>query len=81
MLRCKEVTRLYASDELAGASTTTRLGVRMHLMFCRHCSRYVRELTRIREAARALARGPSMPDAKAEEMVRRAMAEGDKRSD
>lgn len=56
MLRCREVTRLHASDELASAPWRTRLGVRLHLMLCRHCRRYVRELARIGEAARALYR-------------------------
>lgn len=30
------------------------MGYRVHLMICRHCSRYMRELARIRAAARSL---------------------------
>ena len=56
MLRCREVTRLHASDELATAPLRTRLGVRLHLLLCRHCRRYVRELARIGQATRALYR-------------------------
>lgn len=54
MLRCREVTRLHASDELERATLATRIGVRLHLMMCRHCRRYVRELRRIGEAVRSL---------------------------
>jgi predicted anti-sigma-YlaC factor YlaD len=79
MLRCREVTRLHASDELARASLWTRLGVGMHLAMCRHCRRYVRELARIREAVGALYRDSSEQPERDEAMVRRVMAGGDER--
>ena len=52
MLSCNEVTRLYASDALGRASLVQRLSVRLHLMMCDQCSRYVRELRLIAAAAR-----------------------------
>ena len=54
MLSCKEVTTLHATDGVLTARWLTRVGYRVHLMMCRHCSRYVRELARIRAAARSL---------------------------
>ena len=54
MLACSEVTRLYASDEIQRVSVTKRLKVRLHLLMCRFCRRYVRELAAIGNAARRL---------------------------
>ena len=55
MLACSEVTRLWATEEIRRAPLTRRLAVRLHLMMCRHCRRYVRELAMIGAAARSMA--------------------------
>lgn len=55
MLACNEVTRLWASEEIRTAPLSRRLAVRIHLMMCRHCRRYVRELAAIGAAARSSA--------------------------
>lgn len=55
MLRCREVSELVGTDRLATASLRERIGVRMHLMMCRHCRAYARSLRRIAEASRRLA--------------------------
>ena len=44
MLTCAQVTRLIASDEYVREGFLRRLGIRMHLAMCRHCSRYFRQL-------------------------------------
>ncbi len=54
MLKCKDVTRTIASDELAEAGWRERLGVRLHLLLCRHCRRYKEQLRSIGKAARNL---------------------------
>jgi len=54
MLSCKEVTTLHATEGLEHASWRTRMGARLHLLMCKHCRRYVRELARIGAAVRAL---------------------------
>ena len=54
MLSCKEVARKIASDELAEARWRERLGVRLHLLLCRHCRRYKAQLRSIGTAARNL---------------------------
>ena len=51
---CREVTRKLASDELCGAGPWTRASVRIHLLMCRHCRRYARQLRNMRHAARTL---------------------------
>jgi len=86
MLRCREVTRLHASDELERATFMTRMGVRLHLAMCRHCRRYVRELRRIGEAVRSVyAPGPTSAEgdggraadaARNESIVRRVLDDG-----
>ena len=55
MLACSEVTRLWATEEIRRAPLTRRLAVRMHLVMCRYCRRYVRELAMIGAAARRAA--------------------------
>ncbi len=51
MPSCKELSRLIASEELAGADWGRRLGVRFHLVMCRHCRGYVNQLGVIGKAA------------------------------
>ncbi len=52
MLRCKQVTTMVASDELADAGPWLRLKIRLHLMMCRHCSRYAAQIHAIGVKAR-----------------------------
>ena len=49
-----------ASAEEAGF--LARLGARLHLLICRHCRRFRRELILIGKAARLLARSPAAPE-------------------
>lgn len=53
MLVCKDVPRRWASDDLQRGARGPSLALRMHLMICRNCRRYLRELALIRAAARA----------------------------
>lgn len=63
MLHCNEVTRLYSTDEIRRASLRTWVAVRIHLMMCRFCRRYVRELTVIGETVRRVTRSaPEDPE-------------------
>lgn len=54
MLTCKEVTALVGSDGLVRAGWRTRLGVKFHLLMCKHCSRYARQLRAIAGEARRI---------------------------
>ena len=54
MLSCKELTRKIASDELVAAGWRERLPVRLHLLWCRHCRRYMAQMRAIGGAARNL---------------------------
>lgn len=52
MLTCKEVTTMIGSDSLGRSTWRERMGVRLHLMMCRHCSRYAAQLRAIAAEAR-----------------------------
>jgi len=54
MPTCKEVSRSIAADELSTAGWRQRLSTQIHLLMCRHCRRYSRQLRAIGEAARNL---------------------------
>ena len=54
MLTCKEVTTMISSDTLARRAWRERMGVKLHLMMCRHCSRYAAQLRTIAAEARRL---------------------------
>lgn len=56
MPSCKEVTAAVASDDLRRRNWRERLLVRIHLLMCRHCRRYVEQLASIAAAARSLYR-------------------------
>jgi len=47
MLRCKQVTAMVASDDLADAGPWLRLKIRLHLMMCRHCAQYAAQIRAI----------------------------------
>jgi predicted anti-sigma-YlaC factor YlaD len=59
MLKCKEVARILASDELDGAGWKKRLSVGTHLLMCRHCRHYAEQLRALGAAARDLLRRQS----------------------
>ena len=54
MLSCEEVSRAIASDELDAAGWHKRLSVELHLLMCRHCRRYYRQMREIGASARRL---------------------------
>lgn len=59
MPTCREVTRTVASGSLGEASFLQRIGFRMHVMMCRHCRRYARQIRALGMAARELLTRPS----------------------
>lgn len=54
MLTCKEVVKVVSSDDRA--SWRKRLQVRMHLLICRHCRKYVQQLEHLGTGVRRLFR-------------------------
>lgn len=64
MLSCKDVTRLCASEDIRRAPFARRVAVRLHLLICRHCRRYARELSAIGAASRRAFAMPSVDNSK-----------------
>ncbi len=51
MIQCKEVAALLSTDQLSSQSAWRRLAVRVHLMMCRHCRRFARQLVLLQQMA------------------------------
>ena len=67
MLTCKEVSTAVASEDLTRLTWQKRIGVRLHLLMCRHCRRYAAQLAAIGNAVRRLYRDE--PSKKLEESI------------
>ncbi len=52
MLSCKEVSRLASESLDQRLPLGKRIGVRMHLMMCRACARFLRQIKFLRHAGR-----------------------------
>jgi len=63
MLSCKDVTRLISDSMDRSLPLGKRIGVRLHLMICRFCARYERQLLLIRDTVRRIADPPDPPAA------------------
>lgn len=51
MLNCQEASRLASSRMDAPLTLTSRIALSMHLMMCRHCRRFARQIERLRRIA------------------------------
>ena len=81
MLSCKEVTGLVSDSLDRALPVRQRMAVRMHLLLCKACARYERQLLFIREVVRRLPEdgehppspsAPALPTA-ARERIRRSL--------
>ena len=54
MIRCKEVATLLSTDQLASQPVWRRVAVGIHLLMCRHCRRFARQIARLKQAAAEL---------------------------
>ncbi len=54
MITCKYVATLIGMDQLAGAPWWKHLRARLHLMMCKHCRRFDRQLQQIGALARLI---------------------------
>jgi hypothetical protein len=57
MLKCKDLTKLVAADEIEDFGFMQRMEFRLHLFMCRHCRNYVAQIRSIGQGARDLAAG------------------------
>lgn len=54
MLSCRDVTQLISRSMDTSLPIGKRIGVRIHLLMCKFCARYERQLLLIRETLRRL---------------------------
>ena len=69
MMSCEELSRLMASDELATLGWGRRLRARLHLLMCRHCRRYAKQIRTLGDIARSAGRNQQEEDASARERL------------
>jgi hypothetical protein len=78
MLSCKDVTQLLSESMDRSLPLGKRVGVRFHLLICRFCARYERQLLLIRETVRRLSATEEIPgetlSAEARERIRKSLA-------
>ena len=65
MPNCKEVSTILAGDGLEGAGLGRRLSVWFHLLMCRYCRRYARQIRSIGNMTRARFAGRPTPEEEA----------------
>jgi hypothetical protein len=67
MLKCQQVEQKIGSDEIRNAGFMERLAVNLHLLMCRHCRNYAKQILAIGNAARdVFNRSAQDPDALAQ---------------
>lgn len=69
MLSCKDVTELISRSMDTSLPIGKRIGVRVHLLMCRFCARYERQLLLIRETLRRLVAAEEQPGGAAGETL------------
>lgn len=60
---CKTVTRMVSESMDTELPWGQRMKMRMHLIMCKYCSRFKRQLDLLRKASQSLASHPAEPDA------------------
>ena len=55
MLKCSEISRLVAADEIEEFGFMKRMEMKFHLFMCKHCRNYVAQIRAIGRGARNLA--------------------------
>ena len=62
MFNCKKVTQLVSESFDCKLPFYQRLGMRIHLMMCKFCSRYQEQLLFLRKTARLFSESSEAPD-------------------
>ncbi len=61
MLSCRDVTQLLSESMDTSLPIGKRIGVRFHLLMCKFCARYERQLLLIRDTVRRLVASEDQP--------------------
>lgn len=52
LFNCRDISRLVSDSMDRNLSLKHRLGIRFHIMMCRYCARYAKQLVRMRQEIR-----------------------------
>jgi hypothetical protein len=63
MLKCRDLSKLVAADEIEDFGFMQRVELKFHLFMCKHCRNYVAQIRSIGKGARDLA-AETGPDGK-----------------
>lgn len=82
MFNCREISRLVSDSMDRRLSWQRRMGIRFHLLMCRHCTRYQQQLRYIRKLLRTFASASEdssyqVLDEQAKERLRRLVEKDD----
>lgn len=80
MRNCKDVTQLISESMDTSLPIGKRIGVRIHLLMCRFCARYERQLLLIRDTVRHLVAAEDKPEDPSGEILSEETRERIKRS-
>ncbi len=69
MLSCRDVTQLISRSMDTSLPVGKRIGVRIHLLICRFCARYEKQLLLIRETVRRVVAEEELPGAPSAEAL------------
>ncbi len=69
MLSCKDVTQLISRSMDTSLPVGKRIGVRIHLLICRFCARYEKQLLLIRETVRSIVAEEETPEGVSKELL------------
>lgn len=70
MFRCEEVSRKVSQSMDAALPLHQRIAVGIHLMMCRYCARFRRQLAFLRQLSRMVASRPSGEELSSEAQAR-----------
>ncbi len=74
MLKCRDIAHMASAQLDRRLSLNERLNFRMHLLMCRLCRRYVRQLVLLRRLAARLAEAPVAAGARLPQAARARIA-------
>ncbi|MCK9997027.1 MAG: hypothetical protein KAH56_12210 [Candidatus Krumholzibacteria bacterium] len=55
MLKCRDLTKLIASDEIEDLGFMKRVEIQFHLFMCKHCRQYMGQIRSIGQGAKKMA--------------------------
>ena len=68
MMKCRDISHMVAADTLGELGVFKRLELRLHVLMCTHCRRYLEQIRSLGRGARDLADRDPCPENRLEEI-------------